>query len=178
MEQIIQLHDKQFKPFIDSSKIHEVIAGLAKEINRDYKDKQPLFIGILNGCFLFMADLVREYEGDCDVSFMKMSSYAGTSSTGVVNKLIGLNEEIKGRHVVLLEDIVDTGTTLERLFTELRAMEPASLEVATLLFKPNAYQKDIPVKYVAMEVGNEFLVGYGLDYDGLGRNLKDIYINC
>lgn len=178
MEKIIQLHDKQFKPFIDSSKIQEVIDSLGKRINQDYKDKQPLFIGILNGSFLFAADLVREFDGNCDVSFMKMASYEGTNSTGTVNELIGLNESIKDRHVVILEDIVDTGNTLEKLFQELEKQQPKSLAIATLLFKPKAYQKDIPVKYVAMEVGNEFLVGYGLDYDGLGRNLKDIYIIC
>lgn len=178
MEQIIKLHDKQFKPFIDSSRIQEAILALANKINQDYKDKQPLFIGVLNGSFLFVADLVREFNGNCDVSFMKMASYEGTSTTGVVNELIGLNEEITGRHVIVLEDIVDTGNTLEKLFQELEKQNPESLEIATLLFKPKAYQKDIPVKYVAMEVGNEFLVGYGLDYDGLGRNLKDIFIIC
>lgn len=178
MAPIIKLHDKQFKPFIDSARIQETILALAKEINQDYKDKQPLFVGVLNGSFLFTADLVREFEGNCDVSFMKMASYEGTNSTGVVNELIGLKEDISGRHVVILEDIVDTGNTLEKLFHELEKKNPQSLEIATLLFKPKAYQKNIPVKYVAMEVGNEFLVGYGLDYDGLGRNLKDIYIIC
>jgi hypoxanthine phosphoribosyltransferase len=178
MEPIIQLHDKQFKPFIESSRIQEVIGARANQINEDYKDKQPLFIGVLNGSFLFAADLVREFNGNCDVSFMKMASYEGTATTGVVNELIGLNESIEGRHVVILEDIVDTGNTLEKLFEELQKDNPASLEIATLLYKPKAYQKDIPVKYAAMEVGNEFLVGYGLDYDGLGRNLKDIYIIC
>ncbi len=178
MAEIIQLHDKQFKPFIDSSRIQEAIRGLANQINQDYKDAQPLFVGILNGSFLFTADLVREFNGNCDVSFMKMASYEGTSSTGVVNELIGLSENLEGRDVVILEDIVDTGNTLEKLFHELEKKNPKSLAIATLLFKPNAYQKDILVKYAAMEVGNEFLVGYGLDYDGLGRNLKDIYIIC
>lgn len=178
MSNTIQLHDKQFKPFIDSAKIQDAILSLANKINQDYSNKQPVFIGVLNGSFLFVADLVREFEGNCDVSFMKMASYEGTSTTGVVNELIGLNEDIKDRHVIILEDIVDTGNTLEKLFQELRKQAPASLEIATLLFKPKAYQKDIPVKYVAMEVGNEFLVGYGLDYDGLGRNLKDIFIIC
>ncbi|MCB9195203.1 MAG: hypoxanthine phosphoribosyltransferase [Flavobacteriales bacterium] len=178
MTENIQLHDKHFKPFIDSSKIQEVVCTLANQINTDYQNKQPLFIGVLNGSFLFTADLVREFSGNCNVSFMKMASYEGTNTTGVVNELIGLNEDISGRHVIIVEDIVDTGNTLEKLFQELKKMNPASLEIATLLFKPKAYQKDIPVKYVAMEVGNEFLVGYGLDYDGLGRNLKDIYIIC
>ncbi|CAG5081601.1 hypoxanthine phosphoribosyltransferase [Parvicella tangerina] len=178
MEQIIQLHDKQFKPFIDSSKIQDAILALAQKINTTYEGKNPVFIGVLNGSFLFTADLVRHFNGDCEVSFMKMASYEGTSTTGIVNELIGLNLDIKDREVIILEDIVDTGNTLEKLFHELKKKQPKSLAIATLLFKPKAYQKDIPVDYVAMEVGNEFLVGYGLDYDGLGRNLKDIYIIC
>lgn len=176
MSKTIQLHDKQFVPFMEASKIAAAINSLGEKLNIDYKDKNPLFIGVLNGSFLFVSDLVRQYEGNCEVSFIKMASYEGTSTTGVVTELIGLKEDIKDRHVIILEDIVDTGNTLERIHAELSKQKPASLEIATLLFKPKAYQKDIPVNYVAMEVGNEFLVGYGLDYDGLGRNLKDIYI--
>jgi hypoxanthine phosphoribosyltransferase len=176
MQSKVQLHDKQFVPFITADKIQAAILNLAQKIQTDYQDKNPIFVGVLNGSFLFVSDLVREFNGDCEVSFIKMASYEGTNSTGVVNELIGLKENIAGRHVIVLEDIVDTGNTLEALFAEMGKMKPASLEIATLLFKPKAYTKDIPVKYVAMEVGNEFLVGYGLDYDGLGRNLKDIYI--
>ncbi len=176
MSKTIQLHDKQFVPFMEASKIAAAINSLGEKLNIDYKDKNPLFIGVLNGSFLFVSDLVRQYEGNCEVSFIKMASYEGTSTTGVVTELIGLKEDIKDRHVIIIEDIVDTGNTLERIHAELSKQKPASLEIATLLFKPKAYQKDIPVNYVAMEVGNEFLVGYGLDYDGLGRNLKDIYI--
>lgn len=161
---------------MDASKIAAAINSLGEKLNQDYKGKNPLFIGVLNGSFLFVSDLVREYEGDCEVSFIKMASYEGTSTTGVVTELIGLKEDVRDRHVIILEDIVDTGNTLEKIHAELSKQKPASLEIATLLFKPNAYQKDIPVNYVALEVGNEFLVGYGLDYDGLGRNLKDIYI--
>jgi hypoxanthine phosphoribosyltransferase len=176
MSKTIRLHDKQFVPFMDASKIAAAINSLGEKLNQDYKGKNPLFIGVLNGSFLFVSDLVREYEGDCEVSFIKMASYEGTSTTGVVTELIGLKEDVRDRHVIILEDIVDTGNTLEKIHAELSKQKPASLEIATLLFKPNAYQKDIPVNYVALEVGNEFLVGYGLDYDGLGRNLKDIYI--
>jgi len=176
MSTTIQLHDKQFVPFIDADKIATSIATLAQKIQNDYQDKNPLFVGVLNGSFLFVADLVRQFDGDCEVSFIKMASYEGTSTTGVVNELIGLKEDIKDRHVIILEDIVDTGNTLEKLAELLEKDKPASIEIATLLFKPNAYQKSFPVNYVAMEVGNEFLVGYGLDYDGRGRNLKDIYI--
>jgi hypoxanthine phosphoribosyltransferase len=161
---------------MDASKIAAAIKSLGKRLNQDYQGKNPLFIGVLNGSFLFVSDLVREYEGNCEVSFIKMASYEGTETTGIVTELIGLKEEIKDRHVIILEDIVDTGNTLQKIHTELAKQNPASLEIATLLFKPKAYQKDIPVNYVALEVGNEFLVGYGLDYDGLGRNLKDIYI--
>lgn len=176
MSKKIQLHDKTFVPFMDSEQIQSAIENLGLKIQKDYQGKNPLFIGVLNGSFLFVADLVRTFEGDCEVSFIKMASYEGTSTTGTVTELIGLKENIKDRHVIVLEDIVDTGTTLEKIYTELIKDQPASLEIATLLFKPKAYQKEIPVKYVALEVGNEFLVGYGLDYDGLGRNLKDIYI--
>ncbi|MCB9195056.1 MAG: hypoxanthine phosphoribosyltransferase [Flavobacteriales bacterium] len=178
MNNTIKLHDKEFRPYIPSEKIQDVIQTLAKRINEDYKDKHPIFIGVLNGSFLFTADLVREFEGNCDVSFVKMASYEGTNTTGTVNELIGLKEDVSNRHLVVLEDIVDTGNTLEKIVDVLKAKNPASLKIATLLFKPKAYQKTIPVDYAAMEVGNEFLVGYGLDYDGLGRNLKDIYIIC
>lgn len=178
MSSTIQLHDKAFRPYISAEKIQGVISSLANKVNEDYHEKTPLFVGVLNGSFLFAADLIREFDGDCEVSFIKMASYDGTQTTGVVNELIGLKEDIQGRHVIILEDIVDTGNTLEKIYDLLNARQPASLRIATLLFKPKAYQKNIPVDYVAMEVGNEFLVGYGLDYDGLGRNLKDIYIIC
>lgn len=178
MNNTIKLHDKEFRPYIPSEKIQDVIQTLAKRINEDYKGKHPIFIGVLNGSFLFTADLVREFEGNCDVSFVKMASYEGTNTTGTVNELIGLKEDVSNRHLVVLEDIVDTGNTLEKIVDVLKAKNPASLKIATLLFKPKAYQKTIPVDYAALEVGNEFLVGYGLDYDGLGRNLKDIYIIC
>lgn len=172
----IQLHDKSFTPFISSEKIAEAILQLAKKIQQDYTDKVPVFVGVLNGSFLFAADLIRQFNGACEVSFVKVSSYEGTATTGVIKELIGLNQNLVDRHVVVLEDIVDTGNTLEKIFEEITKHNPASLEVATLLFKPNAYGKKMPVKYRALDVGNEFLVGYGLDYDGLGRNLKDLYI--
>jgi hypoxanthine phosphoribosyltransferase len=173
---IIQLHDKFFKTFISSAQIADVTQQVAQQIQRDYKDKNPLFIGVLNGSFLFVADLVRQFEGDCEVSFIKLASYEGTTSTGKVNELIGLTENISGRHIIIVEDIVDTGKTLEKIYTLLKAKHPASIAIATLLFKPNAYQKEYPIDYAALQVGNEFLVGYGLDYNGLGRNLKDIFI--
>ncbi len=173
---IVKLHDKTFKPFISAKKIDEAIKNLAVKIQEDYENKTPIFIGILNGSFLFTADLVREFTGDCEVSFLRMASYEGTETTGKVNTVMGLKESLTNRHVVIIEDIVDTGNTVEKLFEVLEKENPASLKIATLLYKPEAYTKNIPIDYIAMEVGNEFLVGYGLDYDGLGRNLKDIYI--
>jgi hypoxanthine phosphoribosyltransferase len=172
----IQLHDKHFRPFITSEKIAEVIGQVAQKIQKDYREKNPLFIGVLNGSFLFAADLVRHFDGNCEVSFIKLASYEGTSSTGTIQELIGFNESLEGRDVIVIEDIVDTGNTLERIYQDLEKRNPKSIAIATLLFKPNAYKKSFPINYVALEVGNEFLVGYGLDYDGLGRNLKDIYV--
>lgn len=172
----IQLHDKHFKPFISAEKIAEVIGQVALKIQNDYHDKNPLFVGVLNGSFLFAADLVRHFEGNCEVSFIKLASYEGTSSTGKIQELIGFNENLEGRDIIVIEDIVDTGTTLERIYQDLEKKNPKSIAIATLLFKPNAYKMSFPINYVALEVGNEFLVGYGLDYDGLGRNLKDIYV--
>lgn len=172
----VKLHDKKFKPFLSEDKIHGAIQKIAVEIQKDYQDLNPVFIGILNGSFMFTADLVRQFTGNCEVTFLRMASYEGTASTGNVETVLGIKESLKDRHVILIEDIVDTGGTVEELVKVLTKQQPASLKIATLLFKPNAYQKDIPIDYVAIIVGNEFLVGYGLDYDGLGRNLKDIYI--
>ena len=173
--QTVTLHDKSFDIFISEQTIQESIAVVAQQINADYHGKNPLFIGILHGSFLFVADLFRLIEGQAEISFLKMSSYEGTSSTGRINELIGLNQDISGRHVIIVEDIVDTGMTLEKIIHDLQQKGPASLAVATLLFKPAAYQKTTPVNYVGIKVANDFLVGYGLDYDGLGRNLKAIY---
>lgn len=173
---IIRLHDKEFKPHILQSEIDAAISRVAANLNSDYKGKKPLFVGVLNGSFLFVADLLRKIELECEVSFVKLTSYEGTTTTGQVKELVGLNEIIEGREVILLEDIVDTGITLENLYQSLEGLGASSIKVATLLFKPNAYTKSYPIDYAALEVGNEFLVGYGLDYDGLGRNLKDIYI--
>jgi hypoxanthine phosphoribosyltransferase len=172
----VKLHDKVFKPFLTKEEISSAILRMAEKIQSDYEGMSPVFIGVLNGSFLIVADLVREFTGDCEVSFVKMASYEGTNTTCVVNELIGLNHSIENRHVVIIEDIVDSGNTVEKLVELMGKYNPASLKIATLLFKPKAYQKQIPIDYVAIEVGNEFLVGYGLDYDGLGRNLKDIYI--
>lgn len=172
----IKVHDKYFRPYIPAEQLQEAICAVAKQLNQDYKGKRPLFLGILNGSFLFVADLMREIKVECEVSFIKVASYEGTSTSGTVKELVGLNEDIRGRDVVILEDIIDTGTTLKSILDNLQEKGADSIKVATLLFKSDVYEKDYPIDYVALEVGNEFLLGYGLDYNGLGRNLKDIYI--
>ncbi len=173
--QTVKLHDKTFDIFINEQQIQESISKIAQQINIDYKDKNPLFLGVLNGSFLFAADLFRQIEGTAEISFIKLASYHGTSTTGKINQLIGLNEDIDGRHIIIVEDIVDTGITLQKIMNDLQQKKPASIAVATLLFKPESYQKSYPVQYIAMKVANDFLVGYGLDYNGQGRNLKAIY---
>ncbi len=173
--EIVQLHNKRFKKFISYDQLQKSIANLVADINKDYAQKNPVFIGVLNGSFLFCADVIKDYNGDCEVAFIRLASYSGTESSGNVNQLMGLSIDLKAKDVIVLEDIVDTGNTLEAIMDTINLQEPSSIKIATLLFKPEAYKKKYPVDYVAIEVGNEFLVGYGLDYDGLGRNLKDIY---
>ena len=177
MEDIIQLHDKKFKVMIPAAKIDEAVEAVARRINHDYADKEtPLFLGILNGSFMFMSDLIKKIEFQNELSFVKLSSYEGTESSGQVRNLIGLTTPIEGRHVIIVEDIVDTGESIDHMIRDLEARKPASIEVCTLFFKPGSYRKMRPIKYRAMEIGNEFIVGYGLDYNQLGRSLKDIYV--
>ena len=172
----VKLKDKEFGVSIPAEKIQSIISEMAQRINNDYKDKNlPLFISILNGSFMFTADLFKQIDFTCEVTFLKLTSYRGTSSTGSVRQLIGVNESIEGRDVIVLEDIVDTGITIEQILGQLKSFEPASVKVASLLFKPEAYQKEMKIDYIGMEIPNDFIVGYGLDYDGLGRNLADIY---
>ena len=148
---------------------------MALEINRDYEGKDPLFIAILNGSFIFAADLIRKITIPCQISFVKLSSYSGTVSTESVKELIGLNEDIQGRHVVIVEDIVDTGLTLDKFLKDLELKHPASVKLACFSFKKEAFKKSFPIDYLGITIPNEFIVGYGLDYDGYGRNLPDIY---
>ena len=177
MENTIQLHDKKFRIMIPAEQIDKAVDAVAQRINADYAGKEtPLFLGILNGSFMFMSDLIKKIEFQNELSFVKLASYDGTCSTGCVKSLIGLNNPIEGRHVIIVEDIVDTGESIEHMIKELEARNPASVEVCTLFFKPGSYRKTLPIKYRAMEIGNEFIVGYGLDYDQLGRSLKDIYV--
>ena len=177
MEDIITLHDKKFRIMIPAEKIDEAVSNVAARINADYADKQtPLFVGVLNGSFMFMSDLIKKIEFQNELSFVKLASYEGTTSTGEVKSLIGLTTPIEGRHVIIVEDIVDTGESIDHMIGELEQHPPASIAVCTLFFKPGSYRKQRPIKYRAMEIGNEFIVGYGLDYDQLGRSLKDIYV--
>ncbi len=177
MEQIIRLHDKRFKVMIPAARIDEVVEAVAERINRDYAGKEtPIFLGVLNGSFMFFSDLIKKIEFNSEISFVKLASYAGTASTGEVRSLIGLNGSIEGRHIIVVEDIVDTGESIAHMVAELTKHRPASVEICTLFFKPASYRKQIPIRYASMEIGNAFIVGYGLDYDQLGRSLKDIYV--
>ena len=171
----VQLHDKRFKLSIPSDHIQAAISAMASHLKKDIGDEQPLFLGVLNGCFRFASDLISNYDGPCDVSFVKVASYEGTRTTGEVKRLIGLDENVAGRVVVVLEDIVDTGTTVEQILYDLEGRGAKRVIIATLLFKPEAYTRQLTIDHVALQVPNEFLVGYGLDYDGLGRNLNNIY---
>ena len=171
----IKIQDKEFKMFIPSVNIKRAIDHVAMQINSDYIDKEILFISILNGAFMFSADLIKKITVPCNITFIKLSSYSGGSSTGIVKEVIGLTDSIKDKHIIILEDIIDTGTTIESVVKQLKAKGPASIKVATMLFKPQAYLKNLMIEYIGLDIPNEFLVGYGLDYDGFGRNFEDIY---
>ncbi len=171
----IQVFDKHFEPYITVQQITEQVAKLAGQINEDYKDKRPLFIAILNGSFMFASDLFKELAIEAEICFIKLASYKGTKSTGNVITSIGLDIPLNGRHVIIVEDIVDTGKTLNEFLPQLINQQPASLKIAALLHKPEALKYPLTIDYLGFEVPNKFLLGYGLDYDGLGRNLKEIY---
>ena len=177
MEKTVKLHDKTFRIMIPAEQIDSAVQAVAEAINRDYADiDTPLFVGVLNGSFMFLSDLIKKIDFTSELSFVKLASYDGEQSTGKVRSLIGLNNSLEGRHIIIVEDIVDTGNSIAHMIEELRQRNPASVEVCTLFFKPAAYKRPYPVKYRAMDIGNEFIVGYGLDYNQLGRNLKDIYV--
>jgi hypoxanthine phosphoribosyltransferase len=171
----IEVNKKFFTPFITAQQISEQINILAAELNRDYEGKRPLFIAILNGSFMFAADLFKSVTIEAEICFIKLASYKGTTSTGNVITSIGLDEPLKGRHVIIIEDIVDTGKTLSEFLPQLFNQQPASLKIATLLHKPDALAFPVKIDYLGFNVPNKFLLGYGLDFDGLGRNLKEIY---
>lgn len=173
---LIKLHDRCFRPFINRQQIAERVNSLGAEITKDYHGLDPLFISILNGSFIFAADLFREVKTHAEIAFVKLSSYSGMASSGTVITEIGIPGDITGRHIVIVEDIIDTGRTLAAFIPELLKENPASVKLACFLSKPEALQHDIKADYTCFEIQNEFVVGYGLDYDGLGRNLPDLYI--
>lgn len=175
MTKTIQIHDKQFAVSITAEKIQAEVARLGKQINEDLKDTQPLFLVVLNGAFMFAADLMKQVHIPCEVSFVKLASYEGFFSSGKVKELIGMNEDLEDRTVVIVEDIVDTGHTMKQVVESLREYHPRDIKIATFFHKPDALQVPIHLDYVGMEIPNDFIVGYGLDYDGYGRNLADIY---
>ena len=171
----IQVLDKTFVPYLEEAAIQTKISELAAQLNKDYAGKRPLFLSILNGSFLFTADLFKQITIEAEVSFIKLASYKGTSSTGNVITAIGLDTNVKDRHIIILEDIIDTGKTLHHYLPQLDSMQPASVKIAVLLDKKEALQYPVNIDYSCFEIPNKFVVGYGLDYDGLGRNSKDIY---
>ncbi|GAB3708108.1 hypoxanthine phosphoribosyltransferase [Spirosoma flavus] len=173
---MITINDKTFVPFIEADAIQARIQELAEQINQEYADKKPLLVVVLNGAFLFAADLMKRLTVPCEITFLRVSSYQGTESTGQLKQVLGLNESVEGRDLIVVEDIVDTGRTLYDLCDQLQAQGPASLAIATLLFKPEALQKPLDLHYVGFSIQNRFVLGYGLDYDGLGRNTPNILV--
>ena len=173
--ELIKIHDKTFEPYISAQQLEEINARMAAEVYQDLGESRPVFVAVLNGSFMFAADFVRHYKGECEISFVKMSSYEGTQSTGKVHELIGLSGSVEGRDVVILEDIVDTGNTLEEIYRIFKDKKVKSFRIATLFFKPDAYKKDFKIDYVGKPIPNRFIVGYGLDFDEVGRNLPQVY---
>lgn len=173
---IIKVLDKNFKLYIPQSQIQKRVAELSAQLNTDLKGKDVIFMGILNGSFMFAADLIKNINLPCQITFLKLASYQGTSSGGSIKRLIGINEDIYGKTVVVIEDIVDTGFALEHIQKQLIGYEPAEIKYATLLFKPQAYKGSVSINYAGFEIPNDFIVGYGLDYNGHGRNYPDLYV--
>jgi hypoxanthine phosphoribosyltransferase len=174
-EKRIKVLDLAFEISIPEETIQQEISRIAGEMNRDLAEKNPIFLGILNGAFMFASDLFKQITFPCQITFLKLASYVGTQTTGTVRQLIGINQDLKDRTVVLLEDIVDTGITLDTILRQLNGYEPKEILVATLLHKPDALQKDVRLNYVGFEIPNEFVLGFGLDYNGYARNLPEIY---
>ncbi len=172
---MIQLHDKQFVPFISSQEIDFALATMASQVEADFADEIPVFVGVLNGSFMVVSDFMKHYKKPCEVSFIKLASYEGTTSTNEIKKLIGLNQDLTGRTVIVIEDIVDTGNTVAELKELFKKQNVKHLKIATLFFKPEAFKKDLKLDYIGIRIPNKFIVGFGLDYDGLGRNLPEVY---
>ena len=171
----VKIKDKSFEVSLPEAQIKARIKELAQQMSRDLEGKNPLFLGVLNGAFIFAADLMREMTIPCEISFVKLASYQGTTSTGSIKEVIGINEDLSGRTVVIVEDIVESGLTIKRMMEQLGTRNPASVQVCTLFFKPDRLKEDLKLDYVAFEIPNDFILGYGLDYDQQGRGLKDIY---
>lgn len=173
---MLTINDKSFIPFISAETIQTRIQELADQINRDYADKKPLLVVVLNGAFLFAADLMKNLTIPCEITFIRVASYTATESTGQLKQILGLSGSVADRNLIVVEDIVDTGLTICGVSEQLGTQNPASIAIATLLFKPAALTKQIELRYVGFEIENRFVLGYGLDYDGLGRNTKDILV--
>ncbi|GAB4158008.1 MAG: hypothetical protein Tsb0033_10620 [Winogradskyella sp.] len=172
---VVKLHDLYFKPFINADEIDDVVQRMVNEIAADIGDEIPVFVGIMNGSFMFVSDFVKKYPKPCEVTFIKLASYEGVKSTEDIQRLIGLTQDLTGRTVIILEDIIDSGNTLEEVHRIFKNENVKQLIIATLFYKPEAYDKDFKLHYVGKEIPNKFIVGYGLDYDGLGRDLPDVY---
>ena len=172
---IIKVHDRNFEPFIPANQIEERVSVIAQQITQEYEGKNPLFLAVLNGAFILAADLFRKISFQSEISFAKISSYSGTSTTETIKQLIGFSESIEGRHIIIVEDIIDTGLSMQHVLKQVYAHKPASVKVLTLLLKPKALKVQLVPDYVGFEIEPKFVLGYGLDYDGLGRNLPDIY---
>ena len=173
---MLTINDKTFVPFIAAEAIQTRIQELAQQINQEYADKKPLLVVVLNGAFLFAADLMKNLTIPCEITFIRVASYSATQSTGQLKQILGLSESVASRHLIVVEDIVDTGLTMCDVCEQLLVQAPASIAIATLLFKPAALKKPVDLRYVGFEIENQFVLGYGLDYDGLGRNTKEILV--
>ena len=173
--ELIKINDKTFEPYVSAEELNQIAERMASEVYQDLQESRPIFIAILNGSFMFAADFLRHYKGECEISFVKMASYQGTQSTGKIHQLIGLSTPVEGRDVVILEDIIDTGNTLEEIYQLVENQKVKSFRIATLFFKPDAYKKDLKIDYVGKPIPNRFIVGYGLDFDEIARNLPQVY---
>ena len=171
----VKIKDRQFELFISEEEMLGFIETIADQLNKDYEGKEPIFVCILTGAFMFATEVIKRFKWDCEVTFMRLKSYEGTGSSGEVKELQGFVEKLKDRNVIILEDIIETGRTMNHLLEKMEKQYPATVRIASLFFKPNALQKEIHPDYIAKEIGNDFIVGFGLDYDGFGRNLRHIY---
>ena len=171
----VKIKDKSFRVSIPEAEIKKRVKALAEQMSKDLEGKNPIFLAVLNGAFIFAADLMREMTIPCEISFVKLASYQGTTSTGKVKEVFGINENLSGRTVVIVEDIVESGQTMKQMIESLGTRNPASVQICTLFFKPEKLKEELTLDYVAFRIPDDFILGYGLDYDGLGRELKDVY---